>query len=74
MTLYSVIDVTATSFFVLRSVIFFEVLATSVFEMRATSFPVLRALFALMIGGFSRFGIRRILTFMMQNRREYDWR
>ena len=32
-------------------------LATIVLEMRATSFLVLRALFALTVGGFSRFGI-----------------
>ena len=57
--LKSVIDVTATSFLVLRSVIFFEMLATSVLEMRSTSFLAFGALFALMVSGFSRFGIRR---------------
>ena len=38
------------------------------------SFLALRALFALMVGGCSRFGIGKILTSMMQIRREYDSR
>ena len=65
-TLNSVINVTATSFLLLRSVSFFEMLATSLL--------VLRALFALMVGGCSRFGIGKILTSMMQIPREYDSR
>ena len=65
-SLFSVINITATSFLILRSVVFFEMLATSFF--------VLRVLFALMVGGCSRFGIRKILTSMMQIRREYGSR
>ena len=73
-SLNSVINVIATNFLVLRSVIFFEMLATSVLEMRVTSFLVLNALFALMVGGFSRFGIGKILTSMLKIWREYDSR
>ena len=69
-----VINVTATSFLVLRSVIFFEMLVTRVSEKCATGFPVLHALFALKIGGFSRFEIRRILTSMLQIWLEYNSR
>ena len=65
-TLNSEINVTTTSFYVLRSVIFME--------MRATNFLVLRALFALMVGGFSFFGIGRILTSTLQIWRECDSR
>ena len=65
-TLNSVINVTATSFLVSRSVIFFEMLAACVLEMWATSFLVLHASFAWMVGGCSRFCFRRILTSMLQ--------
>ena len=48
--------------------------ACDVLEMRATSFLVLRALFALMVGGFARFKFSRILTSRLQILREYDSR
>ena len=73
-TLNSVINVTATNFLVLRSVIFFEMFVTRILEMWATNFLVLRALFALMVGVFSHFEIRMILASMLQIWREYDSR
>ena len=53
----SVINVAATGFPVPPSLTFSKMLATCVLEWRATGFPV-HALFALMVGGFSRIGIR----------------
>ena len=73
-TLNSAINVTASSFLAVRSVILFEMLATSVIEMRATSFLALRALFALMVGRSSGNKIRKILTSMLQKWHEYDSR
>ena len=46
----------------------------SVINVTATGFPVLDALFAVMVGGFSRFGIKRILTSKLRICRKYDAR